>query len=283
MKDKFCSYYTNSVPITSYMTSRLEIQENDVILEPSAGKGTFVDAVLDRNIPVHIDALEIDNNAIRALKAKYGSHTGIVIRKTDTLFDKLLDRFHAEGGYYTKIIGNPPYGAWQDYEKREILKKKYTGHYVKETYSLFLLRCISVLQMNGRLCFIMPDTFLFLNMHIRLREVLLTNTKINEILIFPSKFFPGVGFGYSNLSIITLERCNPVEAVENTIRIIQGFHSSAEFQYAFDEEDRFPAHIQIYKMKQKDILKGSQCRFVMYEKNNTGGYCGCSYRILYGG
>ena len=76
---------------------------------------------------------------------------------------------------------------------------------------------------------------------------------INEILIFPSKFFPGVGFGYSNLSIITLERCNPVEAVENTIRIIQGFHSSAEFQYAFDEEDRFPAHIQIYKMKQKDI------------------------------
>lgn len=85
------------------------------------------------------------------------------------------------------------------------------------------------------------------------------------------------------MSIITLERCNPVEAVENTIRIIQGFHSSAEFQYAFDEEDRFPAHIQIYKMKQKDILKGSQCRFVMYEKNNTGGYCGCSYRILYGG
>ena len=53
MKDKFCSYYTNSVPITSYMTSRLEIQENDVILEPSAGEGTFVDAVLDRNIPVH--------------------------------------------------------------------------------------------------------------------------------------------------------------------------------------------------------------------------------------
>ena len=75
MKDKFCSYYTNSVPITSYMTSRLEIQENDVILEPSAGEGTFVDAVLDRNIPVHIDALEIDNNAIRALKAKYGCHT----------------------------------------------------------------------------------------------------------------------------------------------------------------------------------------------------------------
>jgi hypothetical protein len=263
MKDKFCSYYTNSVPITSYMTARLEIQENDVILEPSAGEGTFVDAVLDRNIPVHIDALEIDNNAIRALKAKYGSHTDIVIRKTDTLFDKLLDRFHAEGGYYTKIIGNPPYGAWQDYEKREILKKKYTGHYVKETYSLFLLRCISVLQMNGRLCFIIPDTFLFLNMHIRLREVLLTNTKINEILIFPSKFFPGVGFGYSNLSIITLERCNPAEAVENTIRIIQGFHSSAEFQYAFDEEERFPAHIQIYKMKQKDILKGSQCRFAL--------------------
>lgn len=52
----------------------------------------------------------------------------------------------------------------------------------------------------------------------------MTNTKIDEILIFPSKFFPGVSFGYSNLSIITLERCDKKSALDNTFRIIQGFN-----------------------------------------------------------
>ena len=49
MKDLFCSYYTNSKDITSYMVSKLGIVENDVILEPSAGEG--IDIV---NIALHI-------------------------------------------------------------------------------------------------------------------------------------------------------------------------------------------------------------------------------------
>ena len=33
MKDIFCSYYTDSEDITSYMISKLNIENNDIILE----------------------------------------------------------------------------------------------------------------------------------------------------------------------------------------------------------------------------------------------------------
>ena len=199
MKDRLCSYYTNSKDITEYMVSKLAVADNDIILEPSAGEGIFIDEILETNKSVQIDALDINRDAISILKKKYEHNSAVVVRETDTLldeqldfysvsqlwlkqtdtlFDKQLDVFGSLGGHYTKVIGNPPYGAWQDYEKREMLKKKFSGHYVKETYSLFLLRCISVLRMNGRLSFIIPDTYLFLNMHSRLRELIFTNTKI---------------------------------------------------------------------------------------------------------
>ena len=42
MKDLYCSYYTESDEITSYMISKLNIKDNDIILEPSAGEGYFV-------------------------------------------------------------------------------------------------------------------------------------------------------------------------------------------------------------------------------------------------
>jgi len=101
------------------------------------------------------------------------------------------------------VIGNPPYGAWQDYEKRQLLKKLYRG-YVRETYTLFLQRCLSLLKNNGKLVFIIPDTFLALHLHKKLREELLKNSVVEEIILIPSHFFPGINFGYSNLCIISI-------------------------------------------------------------------------------
>ena len=52
----------------------------------------------------------------------------VTVRLADTLLDEQLDGMQAAGGHYDKVIGNPPYGAWQDTRKRELLKKKYAGH-----------------------------------------------------------------------------------------------------------------------------------------------------------
>lgn len=287
MKDTLCSYYTNSDEITSYMVARLGIEDNDIILEPSAGEGIFIDKILTQNKAVQVDALDINADAIKILDAKYQDIPSITVRKTDTLLDEKLDSicspklwikqtntlldeqlnfFGSIGGYYNKVIGNPPYGAWQDYEKRSQLKKKYPGQYVKETYSLFLLRCISLLKNNGRLSFIIPDTYLFLNLHSKLRKLLLTSTKIIEIITFPSKFFPGVSFNYSNLSIITLERTTKENALNNTIRVIQGFESSNEFQLLFGDR-KLPDHLETFYLKQTDVLLNDKHRFILTDNS----------------
>mgnify|MGYP002860632353 CR=1 FL=1 len=290
MRDSLCSYYTDSEDITNYMASMLEVNDGDVILEPSAGSGLFIDELLKQNKNIHIDGLDIDKEAIAVLKEKYKDNDSVRIRETDTLFDNELDSFQqtdlwlkntdtlldeeldffeAVGGHYTKVIGNPPYGAWQDYEKRDLLKKKYVGQYVKETYSLFLLRCISVLKMHGKLSFIIPDTFLFLNLHQKLRAFLLTKTKISEILIFPSKFFPGVSFGYSNLSIITVERSDRNSALENEIKIFKGFKNSSEFSLLHDSDKKLPDYIKTFALKQKDVFETPQHRFILAENSEN--------------
>lgn len=282
MKDIYCSYYTESKDITSYMTNKVTIEPNDIILEPSAGEGIFIDEILEQKINVRIDALDINEKAVEILNAKYDSNPNVRVRLTDTLFDEELDNytitniwlkntdilldeqldiFSSYGGHYDKVIGNPPYGAWQDYEKRDLLKKKYAGQYVKETYTLFLLRCISVLKMGGRLSFIVPDTFLFLNMHEKLRKILLTNTKIEEVLIFPSKFFPGVSFGYSNLSIITLQKCTRDDALSNNVKIIRNFKSSSEFEGLI--KGNYPKHLEMFELNQKDVYSAEKSRFIL--------------------
>lgn len=284
MKDLYCSYYTESDEITSYMISKLNIKDNDIILEPSAGEGIFIDGIINQQKNIQIDALDINEKAVNILKKKYLDMPNVRVRLTDTLLDRQLDMYadrqlwlkitdtledkeldyiSDKGGYYDKIIGNPPYGAWQDYDKRKILKKKYKGQYVKETYTLFLYRCIFLLKKGGKLSFIIPDTFLFLNMHKSLREFLLKSTKIEEILIFPSNFFPGVNFGYSNLSIITLEKDDCESVKDNDVKIFTGFNTVRELG-RIDENSE---NLQCFCYKQSDILKNENYKFIITDNS----------------
>ena len=203
---RFCSYYTESDPILGYMVNRLEISENDLILEPCAGDGVFIEKIIKLfpNKFYTIEALDLNPKAVTKLNAAF-QNDNIHIRQADTLLDLTLDLCANMNGHYTKVIGNPPYGAWQDYDKRNVLKKIYGGH-VRETYTLFIRRAIDLLRENGKLVFIVPDTFLALHLHKETREKVLRRTRVDEILLIPSRFFPGVNFGYSNLCVITLTK-----------------------------------------------------------------------------
>lgn len=213
------------------MVNMIQPSCKDVILEPCGGDGDFIDALLQYNETLNIETCDLNTEAISRLYDKYKFFDNIKVRHTDTLIDGKFDSYVNQNGYYDKIIGNPPYGAWQEYDHRKLLKKKYNGFYVKETYTLFLLRCISLLKENGMLSFIIPDTYLFLHNHQKLREFILTNTTIKEILIFPSKFFPGVSFGYSNLSIITIQKTNNIDkAMHNEFIVYRGFNKVEELE-----------------------------------------------------
>lgn len=228
MDKKLQAYYTNSDFITDYMINNLDLENKDTILDPSAGEGIFVDKILSANKNVYIDAYDIDDYAIRVVKQKCSNKENIKIYESDTLFDERLDLLSDTHTGYTKIIGNPPYGAYLNMDVRKNLQIKYSGIYTKDTYVLFFYRCLNLLKPNGKMVFIIPDTFLYLNMHKKFRKYLFGNFCVEEIAIFPSKLFPGVSFAYSNLSIITV-RNDETKILGNNICVYDDITNETQF------------------------------------------------------
>jgi len=241
------------------MIKRLDLQPGLRVLEPCAGDGAFVGPVLEIEPTSQLDAYDINPTAIGALRDKYGAMENVRILRSDVLTDAGLMLHSNAGGFYHRIIGNPPYGGWQEYDHRKVLKGIYEGLYVKETYALFLFRCLHLLEDGGVLSFIVPDTFLSLHMHTALRQVLLEQAKLDEIAIFPSRFFPGVSFGYSKLCIITLRRCDNRRAcLDNRFKVLTGFSSPEEL---LDGGTAIKAHV----LRQGEILENVGHALLLHE------------------
>lgn len=215
-RDERQAHYTSSSEIVEYMVSQLDVSDDDRVWEPCAGNGDLIDGVLANAPRAYVRASEIDGDAFDDLKRKYRGvknveayHEDALDVRNDTLFDS-TDKF-------TRIIGNPPYGAYQTPNRRARLKKRFPSLYVRETYGLVLFHSLSLLSQNGRLVFIMPDTFFWLHRHDYLRRTILKNTTIKQVALFPSQFFPGVSFGYSGMCVITLQ--NGAPATDHAITV----------------------------------------------------------------
>ncbi|WP_175620617.1 Eco57I restriction-modification methylase domain-containing protein [Chryseobacterium schmidteae] len=261
---KYQAFYTKSTPIVDYMVSKLSLQASDKIFEPCGGDGVFIEAILRENEFAHINVCELNPMSVGILNDKFSDCPNVTIRECDTLLDDELKFNSCFGGTYDKIIANPPYGAWQDYDKRAVLKKMYPELYAKESYGLFLYRCIELLKEDGVLSFIIPDTFLNLHMHKALRNHILTTTQIVELALFSSSFFPGVNFGYANLSIITLRKKNVYkECSQNTFSVINGFSEVEQLNNIDD------SNLKKYSFKQEDVLNNPDHAFLISENSNV--------------
>lgn len=255
------AYYTNSSPITRYMVDQLDIRPNDYLFEPCAGDGAFIDEVVKRNIKISITAFELNPDAYKSLVDKYRNDNIEVFNEDTILFEENSLFSNSIMRYFDKIIANPPYGAWQDYSKRNDLKKRFPNLYVKETYGLFLYKCINLLKEGGKLTFIIPDTYMSLHNHKELRKIILTKTKINEIVKFPSSFFPGVNFGYAGLSIITLTKDSVLKnCLSNTFEVKTGF----------EKVENLPLGIctDVYAFTQNEILENKSHAFYLFHDNS---------------
>ncbi len=238
--NQLCAYYTHSDPIRDFMISRLALRDGLSILEPASGDGAFVDALVQTGLALNICCLDKNHAAIEELSQKY--QTKIKTLCVDTILDSLagIDGCLRKAGLperFDRIVGNPPYGGWLNYETRATLKKAFPGFHVRETYSLFILRCLGLLAPNGILSFIVPDTFLTVGSHRPLRKLLAETTEILEIVTLPSKLFPGVAFGYANLCIISLRRPEKLPDPRHEIRLVPVSMSSELSAFARGDLD----------------------------------------------
>lgn len=102
-------------------------------------------------------------------------------------------------GGFDVVIGNPPYVDYRllSVSQQEYLKQKYNSTQTKEKYSLyipFIELGTVLLNKNGYLGVIVPNTFLSANMGLPLRKHLIANTSITEITdVSKLKVFGNVG------------------------------------------------------------------------------------------
>ena len=252
-KDTRQAYYTSSTEIVDYMVSHLDCRAEDSVWEPCGGSGELIDGILRVSPNVTIRVSENDQASADALELKYRSIPTITIFNEDalTVGRQLFDEGSIE---FTRIIANPPYGAWQTPHRRTELKRQFPGIYVGDTYGVFLVHCLNLLKSGGRLVFIIPDTFLWLNRHEPLRRMLLTESSINNITLFPSYFFPGVKFGYSGLSIISLVKGSPPQGT--SFQLIDQVPDVSVLKQ-LSKNSFYPNQCVVSWFKQEDILAGS--------------------------
>lgn len=251
MDPQYQSYYTKSDPILTYMTNMLDLNPQDSIFEPCGGDGVFIDKILSINPNANINIYELNPEAVSTLQSKYNSSKNIFIKLTDTLLDENIVN---QKVMFDKIIGNPPYGAKNSEDKKELLNRLYPNLYVKESYTLFLYSCIRCLKEGGIISFIIPDTFLSLHRHLGIRQFILQNTEIKELSLFPSSFFPGINFGYANLCIITLRKSN-----NKASNMANRFIIRSDFSTVEELNDHSKGHIREYI--QSNIYKNMSSAF----------------------
>lgn len=99
---KFQAFYTPPA-LAKRLVEEADIQAGHYVLEPSAGHGAIVKAVLETQPDVHLTAVDINPEACRELEK-----LGIAVYEADFL------RLNLKKGDFDRIVMNPPFTKDQD-------------------------------------------------------------------------------------------------------------------------------------------------------------------------
>lgn len=173
-------------PVASLMAKWVMKDNPETILDPAFGLGVFYDEVIkitSRN-QVHFIGYEIDKHIMTYLNHNGRSQNLQVINN---------DYLEAEVGSFDGIICNPPYMRFQKFLNRhDVLPKieekignKLIGY--SNISSVFLVKSLKELNVNGNLAFIMPFEFFNTGYGKEIKKSLLANHLLKQIIIFSNE------------------------------------------------------------------------------------------------
>ena len=149
------------------------VDSEERLLDPGCGKGAFVEGVLRRceatgtQLP-HVTGVEVNGQLAQEASAQFQGNARVSVIEGDFLRTKPTRRFNY-------VIGNPPYVSILQLNERE--KKEYRSLYRTATgrfdlYMLFFERALEALEPGGRLVFVTPEKFTYVDSAFSLRTIL---------------------------------------------------------------------------------------------------------------
>ncbi len=210
--------YMTPLPLAREVVSRLAVESCSRILEPSCGDGAFLDAILERlsrvSIPnLHdgeIEVIGIEIDPLLAKKSRAVLENRLLgecsfkfeVRQADFFKEYLsasafdyntngLNRLDHES--FDLIVGNPPFGGTFDHAIEDLLDARLGNRLgkkiKKETYAFFIVACLDLLRLGGRLIFVCSDTLLTIPTMTGLRHLLMEygDVKLHDIERFSSE------------------------------------------------------------------------------------------------
>lgn len=179
-------------PIVDLMVAKLFLKRpphsKDTVLDPGCGRGAFIDGIIrwcrKHNTPLpRILGIESDPKFIKQTKEKFSSLSSVRIVEQD---------FLASLDYkYDYIIGNPPYVSITKLSEQEksVFRERYaTARGRFDLYLLFFERALNCLNPHGRLVFITPEKFLYVETARPLR-FMLGKIAVEEIHLVDENIF----------------------------------------------------------------------------------------------
>ena len=174
------SFYTG-YEIAQDFVSKLDFSCNQTILDPSCGSGSFL---FNSNAsPEQIFGIDNDPVAVMIAKFNYfikfpnANYPNIFCEDFFVWFDK------NKGKKFDYLIGNPPYGATLDLSN-------ITSDYLNsgESFSYFIEFGCKLLNKNGVLKYLLPESILNVKKHSDVRKFILEQTNLKKIKRYKSKF-----------------------------------------------------------------------------------------------
>lgn len=160
----------------------------DRVLDPGSGTGAFVEGILrwcaiNQHPVPRITAVDSDPAHIAVLVQKFGDNPDVEILLEDFLTGKRRT--------YQYVVGNPPYVGITGLSQRE--KERYRTLFVTargrfDLYMLFFERALDSLSAGGRLVFITPEKFMYVDSAGPLRR-LFSRHHVESIRLVPEDTF----------------------------------------------------------------------------------------------
>jgi len=176
-----------------------KLKKGGKLLEPAVGTGDLLKFINSHDYD-EIDVYDIKEKYLAEIeKENVNKHLADFVQ---TEIDKCYDN----------IILNPPYIRIQDLspEYREYIKTNFSQleHGLVDLYYVFLIKCLTLLQEDGIMVAITPNSYLYNKSAFALRKYLLTNKYIEEIIDYQSeKVFDNISV-YCCITIFTKKHKN---------------------------------------------------------------------------